>query len=470
MKYKARTKKIFWLIVVMAISLFIYNGLREYFRDKSVIPQSSWTDSENLVPLLNVKWAFPGLGEMLNVYGMTWLNLEEGDFDILKVEGIFPNCRYFSFSLHTHDMQAETFNLKDYQIIPDKGYVNPFVPGNKRLENQKYTLYIVKEGVKIDPSLKNVLYAPKHFTNATLATRQYRADDDTPLKRAAQPYPVITALHDDMTPGIAPSASGLPDGAANYLDFDKFEAAYDKHMAFQINNGNPDSIDFLPYGGDQLGPSKDNRYLMATLGGDFSKVAIVGMPKPPTYENTRYGGSFVGGKNVRYWSFCHAEGRMGMVNDCINDDRMKVNSDGSVTLVIGPRSIKDSVEKAGLTFLPWTRNRTIYKPFLSILLAENETYDPTKLEKKTLLAFRQVMADPSWDGAIISHAERYFDLFSAVEDPFEARMGERAEVVLGDAGPRGFVLDMDTFMSGLERGDFSKAFTSKYNSSSSNVP
>jgi hypothetical protein len=184
------------------------------------------------------------------------------------------------------------------------------------------------------------------------------------------------------------------------------------------------------------------------------------MAKAPTFENTRSGGAFVGGKNVRYWSFCHAEGRMGLVNACVNDDRMRLNSDGSVTLIIGPESIREAVEAAGLTYLPWTRNRTLYKPLMKLVFANNKTYDSSRIEKKTLLAFRQVLADPSWDGAIISKAHKYFDIIDP--PPFDPTMDDRAEVFLGDAGPRGFVLSIDDFLIGLKKGDFSKAFSSSY--------
>lgn len=460
----SKLKVLFGLVVLIAISVTACKGLNDRSGDQSVVPQSDWTDSENLFPLLpDVKWSFPGLGELLNVYAMTWMDFEEGDFEILKVEGSFPNARYFSLSLHTADMRTETYRLRDDEIVADQGYINPFIPGNERLRGQKYTIYFVKEGVKVDPSLKNVLYVPSYFKDVAIVTRQYRADDDTPLDQVAKPYPVITALHKDMTPGIAPPATDLPNGAMDLLNFEAFEAAYDDHQAFQVNIGNPNSVDFLPYAGDALGPSKDNRYLMATLGGDFSKVAVIGIPKPPTYENTRYGGPFVGGKNVRYWSFCHAEGSMGMVNDCINDDRIKPNSDGSITLVIGPESIKSDVEKAGLTWLPWTRNRALYKPLMGLTLYRtNKTYKPERVGKKTMLVFRQVDADANWENSIYNRATRYFEMFKGMK-PFDPRSDESAEVLLGDYGPRGFVLDVDTFRKVLERGDFNKAFGSNYN-------
>jgi hypothetical protein len=194
-------------------------------------------------------------------------------------------------------------------------------------------------------------------------------------------------------------------------------------------------------------------------------VAVIGIPKAPTYENTRHGGPFVGGKNVRYWSFCHAEGRMGMVIDCVNDDRMKPNSDGSVTFVVGPESVKEAVENAGLTYLSWTRNRTLLKPFMTLMYWNNKTYKPDRNEKKTMLIFRQVLADEDWEGAIRSHTKTYYDFMTpeyGVIPAFDPGMDERAEVVIGDAGPRGVVLDVDTFMSGLKKGDFNKAFDSHY--------
>ncbi len=130
----SKLKVLFGLVVLIAISVTACKGLNDRSGDQSVVPQSDWTDSENLFPLLpDVKWSFPGLGELLNVYAMTWMDFEEGDFEILKVEGSFPNARYFSLSLHTADMRTETYRLRDDEIVADQGYINPFIPGNERL-------------------------------------------------------------------------------------------------------------------------------------------------------------------------------------------------------------------------------------------------------------------------------------------------------------------------------------------------
>lgn len=450
------------LMVLMAVAIFGYKGAHEVFQDKSVVPASAWRDSGSEFP--PVKWIFHGLGETLNVYGYTLLDLAQGDFDILKLEGMFPNSRYFGISLHTQDMKQESHNLIDHQIIPDEGYVNPFVVGNERKRGQKYSVYLVREGVKIDPSLRNVLVIPDYFTTVALATRQYRADDDTPLRKVARPYPIVTAFHEDMTRGIAPvSTRRIPLDVLNDIDFNEFEESYDRHHAFQVNNGRPNSIDFLPYGGDGMGPNNDNKYIIGTLGGDFAKVAVVGIAKAPTYEKTRHREPFTGGKNVRYWSFCHAEGRMGMVNHCVNDDRMKYNTDGSVTLIVGPKSIKAEVERAGLTWLPWTRSRTFLKPFMKAMYGGNKTHLPERLEKKTMLVFRQVLADGDWSGSISNQVGTYYQFHEANGAfAFNPDMDERAEVMLGEAGPRGVVLDVETFRKGLKKGDFNKAFTSNY--------
>lgn len=440
------------------VSVIAYEGTQEITRDKSVVPASTWKDSEHLFPA--TKYLFPAQGDMLNVYGLNVLDLEKGDFDILKVEGVFPKCRYFTVAMHRKSLTGEAFNFIDREIVPDEGHVNPFVVGNERLKDQRYTVYFVKQGVEVPPSLKNVRYIPTDFGQVVIGTRNYRADDDTPMAEVARPFPVVTALHKDMTPGIAPAAAGVPYDAMNYLDHDRYEAAYDRHMAFQRGHGNPNSVDFLYYGGDDQGANNDTRYLFGMLGDDFSNVAVVGIPKAPNHEMTRHGEAFEGGKNIRYWSFCHGEGRMGMVHDCVNDDRMKLNDDGSVTLVIGPESIRRSVEAAEINFLPWTRNRTLYKPVMWLMYRGNRTYDPDRLAKKSTLLFRQILADPEWDGAILKKADRVFEWSDASE--FNPTDADKAEVMLGDYGPRGFVIDKDVFLEGLKRGDFSRAFSSHY--------
>ena len=67
------------------------------------------------------------------------------------LKGRFPHCRYTEFALYRPDplgsFTATSEALTDDQIEPDEGSVNPFVPGNPRLaENRDYTIRIVAEG------------------------------------------------------------------------------------------------------------------------------------------------------------------------------------------------------------------------------------------------------------------------------------------------------------------------------------
>src|SRR5262249_32273813 len=69
-------------------------------------------------------------------------------------------------------------------------------------------------------------------------------------------------------------------------------------------------------------------------------------------------------KNVRYWSLC-LSGLSGETSSCLADSDAIIDTQGKVTVVIGPENLKDKVLSRGLNFIP--RGRL----FLPILFYRN---------------------------------------------------------------------------------------------------
>ena len=62
--------------------------------------------------------------------------------------------------------------------------------------------------------------------------------------------------------------------------------------------------------------------------------------------------------------------------DCLCDDQIKLNKDGTATICIAPYYMKKAIENAGLNYLKW-----------------GVTYKP-------MLIYRQLLADESFEGSI----------------------------------------------------------------------
>jgi hypothetical protein len=97
-------------------------------------------------------------------YWIGQFQLPEGATLIIK--GRFPYCRFTELALYRPDPLG-SFNatgeaLTDDEIVPDEGSVNPFVPGNPRLgENRDYTIRIVASDAPANKAdrVPNTLYA-----------------------------------------------------------------------------------------------------------------------------------------------------------------------------------------------------------------------------------------------------------------------------------------------------------------------
>src|SRR5438445_12367076 len=56
-----------------------------------------------------------------------------------RFKGIYPRARWFSFESYNEALASQGV-LDDTEIEPDPGSVNPFKPGQKYLENERYTV------------------------------------------------------------------------------------------------------------------------------------------------------------------------------------------------------------------------------------------------------------------------------------------------------------------------------------------
>ena len=304
----------------------------------------------------------PAFPDQASRYDNLSFKQHTGDFDVLKLTGEFPIARYFSINLYDFKEATPVAAIADYQMTPNEGHVNPYVPGNYRhAEKRSYTLYVVKQGVEVDLSEHaNVVVIPEHIDDVSLMVRVYRPDQGR-NDQGGVALPMVEALKADGTWALCPHT-----GLDMKLVVEKLPLlvfAQDLIQTWNVGKaylGN--RMDGLRISDSGLFPNAHNHYIVTPLDHySVNKVAVVTF-KPPTHESTYQGeDTFMGDKQVRYWSFCVGGLAITGTADCLVDDEVSYNADGTVTVVIGNLSVKAIAEKAGLNFLRWGLT---YKPLL----------------------------------------------------------------------------------------------------------
>ncbi|MFZ5564561.1 MAG: hypothetical protein ACOZBW_10955 [Thermodesulfobacteriota bacterium] len=294
----------------------------------------------------------PAFPDKASIYATFVFRPASGDFDLLKVTGRFPHARYMSFNLYDFAEATDFDALADVEIVPDDGSINPFYPGeNRDAGNRSYTLWLVKEGAEPPKGAANIFFIPEGVETLSLFLRVYRPDKGFD-NLGGVGLPGIEALKSDKSP------AGVPDFGIT------LDAALQKAGMFILNNELLETwlvtswfagknVSFHRVSDAGLFPNAHNEYIIAPLPQDYAnKVAVITFT-PPTFENTYEGGVFEGGKDVRYWSFCTGGLAETGTIECLCDDQVRKNPDGTVTICIAPLTLKRTVEKAGFNYMRW---------------------------------------------------------------------------------------------------------------------
>ncbi|NNK00309.1 MAG: hypothetical protein HKP58_07830, partial [Desulfatitalea sp.] len=111
--------------------------------------------------------------------------------------------------------------------------------------------------------------------------------------------------------------------------------------------------------------------------------------------------------------------------DCICDDEVRKNPDGTATIIIAPLSLKESIERKGFNFMRWG---LVYKP---------------------VLVHRQMLAATGFDGRIGNVP--FIDRPPAPEDRNQAFFDENAAPnFIGEYAPTGKIYSILEFYTWLK--------------------
>jgi hypothetical protein len=383
--------------------------------------------------------------------------LPEGATLILK--GRFPHCRYTELALYRPDplgsFTATPEALTDDEIEPDEGSVNPFVPGNSRLaENRSYTIRVVAKDAPADDKDRepNTLYAgtqgllqmclrvylPDIGRDATgdvgLPGYEGIAANGTPLPAeevlAQWNQPMSEGIKSGMTldqwkqlreapdndPAMKPES--IPSREPPVLER-FFNSKYNFVGVFKP----PEVRAKIPHQVETgFGGSSNITYVLSWVSRAFGEVLVL-RGKLPKYPDTFAGGSGKGLETMtdweaRYWSLVICEAPpSGLSNDGLSDFQVPLDEEGNYTIVLSREEDRpaNATEDNGVAWMEWSSRG-------------EGLDDPSNRPDFGMLVFRYQHTNPEWQQSPTKVAEP----------------GTETEV-MGPYCPRGEYMDKATF-------------------------
>jgi hypothetical protein len=316
----------------------------------------------------------------------------------IRIAGDYPHARYMSWNLY--DAAARpTDALTDFELAPDSGSSNPFLPGADRtVAERSYTAFI-EVGARPSHPAPNTLYTGDS-RGGTFLYRVYVPDSGrdekggvplpkVTLEPAGGTWPPLTveqcrelqAPYAWQLNDLIAEAPALPDPTddgegfpgrdpPNWRLFENFCAA-----AVDIMLDNENGEPFHPGAAERCGDgpgffsNRDIAYVFAPSSRGFGELLVL-RGRAPTFADTRPGPPVMpSGHQLRYWSFCQYEPATQRVIECRADDGVVVAADGRYTIVVSTAADRPASARAecGVTWLPWgpqTQGLVIYRHML----------------------------------------------------------------------------------------------------------
>ncbi len=322
-----------------------------------------------------------GLGNGLapDDYARYWSMPFDSAYQTMRIEGLYPNARYFSFVAYLGDENgapqrpADT-HLYDRIIVPDKGSVNPFVRpiSDGRKGGNSYAVYVSREG----QNAPNTINVTKNF--AWVVLRVYVPSADKTLSGHALsggvPLPTIK-LYDkngaekklDPCPAPLPQTNGYYNGLRTINKLDDVRAFY--QLMFPPGTDLLEPVDYdQPVEGRIwfappwnppvfLLPNPDNKYIISQPG-PYQKGRLLVMRGkaptfPDTYEGTPKPSRGARNPDLRYWSLCNYDFAMPVPTvRCIGDQTAVIEA-GYYTIVVTDDLLRPSWLDSRVNWLSW---------------------------------------------------------------------------------------------------------------------
>ncbi|MFE3289224.1 hypothetical protein [Rhodococcus sp. NPDC059234] len=320
-------------------------------------------------PELGCAWQFMSNSTVLNVAfpdanATYWvLPYALGPGERIELAGQYPRARYMS--LNTYGTNFDTVDtLRDNQITPDPGSVNPFAaPGTAPAAQGRWHATVVPGAADHAANQIRGLPAAGQSTPLGFLIIRVYVPDDRNSAAGGVPLPEVTLVRGDgavRTPvptcGAAFDPATAPNGQVNQA----LTAAFDNVIAGAASGafpGNVPEATFVnPASTSGLFPNGDNKYLGAGLTYQPGRIVVV-RGRAPTFPDTRGGAPPTEpGVQVRYWSMCQNDQVSPYpVVACAADFQTRVDSAGNYTYVVAaPADVPTTAATdPTVTVLPW---------------------------------------------------------------------------------------------------------------------
>jgi hypothetical protein len=306
----------------------------------------------------------------------------------IRISGEYPHTRYMSWNIY--DPALRPFDhFADVQLVPDAGSTNPFLPGALRYAYPRhYTMFIEFTPKPAAPAPNTIYVDPTAnprglFTYRTyIPDRGFKSDGGVGLPHVewegvpaggpdcSHTEKPTTSTVTDTYPTIDGPPTGPPyPGRANpvWRKFVNLCVSGDDLLFDNEPGDNLDSGGESPCGNFGSGgflSNMDNAYVYSFISRGFGPV-LVFRGKAPTFPDTRRGAKRMpSGKQLRYWSFCQNDPYSQRYIDCLADDQVKVDKDGTFTIVVSRPADRPSCAKNWLAWGPQTQGVLIYRHML----------------------------------------------------------------------------------------------------------
>lgn len=294
------------------------------------------------------------------------------------LKGQFAYSRYMSLNSYQTN-NAPAVALTDYQIAPDAGSINPFVPGAARYAaSRNYTVEIVPTPAP-GTTAPNTLYADSNYGQTiTVWYRVYVADKgadatggvglpdlqvqqaDGTVLTGAQACNALSPSQTAVASPLLPAATyaALRDQSGAPLGFPAVNpgvwmAQYNTQYGLQCMflgkcGGNPiRQVGFFA--------NLDNAYVTALISRAYGAVVVLKGRLPTTPKSFQNVASLTSGQ-LRYWSMCTNEFYTQKATSCLYDEQVPVDAQGNYTIVVSRAADKPSnaTSACGSGFITWS--------------------------------------------------------------------------------------------------------------------
>ncbi len=280
----------------------------------------------------------------------------------IRIDGVYPYARYTSWNVYDPILRPFA-KLSDYQIAPDPGSANPFLPGASRTTpaaRRHYTLFITfspndhpgPNTIYVDPSQHPSgvftlrVYVPDRGRDVTggVGNPQVTWEPTQPEPTTAAPLPLPVASPASPCAGLQKPSESLVTGAyagqegpipggplpgRNPPDWHKFTNLCQSGADLLLGNAIGDQV-------PQSGPNPcgefgtggflsnlDNAYVYSFISRGFGPIVVLHGRAPTfaaTYPNARV---MPRGVQLRYFSFCQNDPVSERYVACRRDDQIK---------------------------------------------------------------------------------------------------------------------------------------------------